>query len=392
MKVSAIAFGGKGVVRDEGKVVFVPDVCPGEDISFEITKSKKSFAEGTLTKIHSHSPDRRKPKCSHAGTCGGCQLQHMNYPAQIAVKKQFIEDGLTRIAGIQHPEIRMIQSPTEWSYREHIRLTLKKAQNGFVATYTARDNRPMPVAECCISQFDTAFFSKLQMKLLTLDNFGIQSGSIRLFIHKNEPVLAFSFAPHNPRNCAEWSKEFPICLFRSPVGTYTPPKVSLPFSPYGFMQCNTAVAEAIHRDVLSKLKDATSILDLYGGDGALAEKMCQQGAEVLLIEANRLLCTVAKKRGVAALTVQNTPVEDADFSNAFDHIYLNPPREGVSKEALEKIATKRSRLVTYLSCNPATLARDLKHFISEGYTLTSITGYDMFPQTTHVETLVTLSL
>ena len=390
MKVDSIAFGGKGVIRDDGKVVFVPDVCTGETVSFRITRGKKNFAEGELLTIEKPSPHRVEPKCVHFGSCGGCHLQHMEYEEQLRVKEGFIRDGIERIGKVACPEITMTRSAKAWHYRKHIRLNLRKTGQGFFAAYISRNGEPFPVTQCSISQHGPLFFEELQENLRALDNRGIQSGSIRIFIHNELPVLAFSFSPKNPNNAKEWAEKYQQVLFRSPVGTLTCGKERLPFSPFGFMQCNEEVSSAIQDEVLKLAKGHKRILDLYGGDGTLATKMIEQGSTVTLVEFNRVLTQIAKKRAIEGLKVVQSTVEKADLSSPHDFIYLNPPREGASKEALLNLLKTDPKEIVYLSCNPTTLGRDLGYLAKEGYVLSSVKGFDMFPQTTHIETLVTV--
>ena len=202
-KIETIAFGGEGILRAEGLVVFVPFTAPGDVATVEVLSKKKNFAHETPLPSKTASSQRTDPKCPYFGTCGGCQLQHLNYPSQIAAKQTFIRDALKRIGKIEINDIHVIPATKQWHYRRHIRLKLKKEAEGFIAGYTGCDNVSfIPVSQCPIflpSQ-DPLFIS-LQPLLTSLSSEGIEEASLRIIKTDHDKfLLAFSFTPALPKN------------------------------------------------------------------------------------------------------------------------------------------------------------------------------------------------
>lgn len=390
--VESIAFGGKGVVRSENKVYFIPFTIPGEDITFDATKEKKSYGEGAVRTIITPSPHRVLPRCKHYTHCGGCTLQHMDYETQCHVKKQMVLDALTRIGKFPKQEVTFHPSPKPWGYRKHVRLNLRTKGKGYIAGYIGFNaNQFIPIEECHLTSMD---IPSLQQRLASLDHSGIENISLRVFTTETTPVLAFSSSPTIPKNGKEWAAEWGIpILFKSPKKMTTHGTIPKGLNPYGFTQCNQEVADSLYSHITSLLQGTTTLLDLYGGSGLLALSLASMGKRITLVEANKTSCKEAeanaRQKGVP-LTVVPTAVEEFPFRESYDAVLINPPREGLSKQALQNLLSAKIPSLIYTSCMPATLARDLRIAHEHGYTLSQIDTFDMFPQTTHVETVCAL--
>lgn len=322
--VSSIAFGGSGVIRHEGKVIFVPFVLPGEQVEFEITQSKKSHAFGHLLKVLNASPDRITPKCEYYGRCGGCQLQHANYDAQLKIKQQLVEDALVRIGKLTNPNIKpIIGTEHQWAYRRRIKLHKRGDLVGFIA------------------------------------------------------IDGHSFVPIT--HCEIFSGKF------------------LELDPDIFVQAHPEQSEKLYQDLSKEIQKlgTPKILDLYCGMGTLTARLADLGCEITGIELNVKAINWAKKNHPQKI---NWVV--ADVANAIgtylkqdkpEAILVNPPRTGLAPEVTAALVKHKPKHIFYTSCMPATLARDLKILTEAGYVINQCQPYDLFPQTTHVETVVSLA-
>ncbi len=414
--IESIAFGGDGILKDNGLVIFIPFTAPQDQVTIALTSKKKNFARGSLLSIDVPGPDRTDPACPYFGTCGGCQFQHLTYPAQLEIKRRFIEDALHRIGKLPIPIPPITPAPYPYQYRCHITLRLKPHLSGFQAGYTSWDNtRFIPIAQCPIfcSSVDP-ILSHVQQLVSHLDNTDIKEATLRLFKSKEQYLLAFQFSPSPPSNidlCEKMLKTHPhiqAILINSPLGKHsfgTPVcqteslGISASFSPYGFVQNYPEQRDAIYRTILDDLPNSASkVLDLYCGIGITSLLFAKQGKTVIGIESNPESIAIAKQNAVqnhvANATFYEAAVEDkaASLLDSFnpDSVLCNPPREGLDSSLIQALIASRAPYIQYLSCMPATLARDLKTFTAHGYKIEKIQGFDMFPQTTHVETLVLL--
>lgn len=386
-KIEKLVFGGSGLSRDGGCVTFIPFTAPGDIVLASITKKKKNYQVGKVEKLIEEGAGRRLPKCPHFKTCGGCQLQHLNIETQRACKQVMIEDALKAPAPIT-------LSQKEWEYRSHIRLNLKPQKEGFLMGYIGTDQKTLvPPSTCPLFLDDPQFFATLKEELSSIPNQGIRSASLRIFKAPQGIVLAFSFFPKIPKNFPFFSCAAGVCMkapgqekhFDDTSLTQTILGRSVAFSPFGFMQCNLPIAEMLYQAVLDEVGTTPQkILDLYAGIGITSAFLADQGHDVLSIESNRQLKPCAPHFKMLHGTVE-TLLPKMGKSFHPNVILVNPPKTGLSKEIFPLLNAQK---LLYISCNPSTLARDLNHL--KDYKLKKIKGFDMFPQTTHVETLAIL--
>jgi 23S rRNA (uracil1939-C5)-methyltransferase len=413
--IESIAFGGNGILKDNGLVVFVPFTAPQDQATIALTQKKKNYARGSLLVLNSPGPDRTEPACPHFGSCGGCQFQHIAYPAQLKIKQRFLEDALQRIAKLAIPIPPIVPAPHPYHYRCHITLRMKPRAQGFQLGYTGHDNTTfIPITTCplfCPKQ-DT-ILADAQHLVSKLHSTGINQATLRLFKHSDGYLLAFQFSPHCPANielCEEALRTYPriqAILIQSPLETHTfgTPQchtaslgIHAAYSPYGFVQNYPEQRDAMYQKILDDLpSDAAKILDLYCGIGMTSLLFASQGKTVIGIESNPECIAMAEQNAKHnALTNvsfhRKKAEESAPILATFqpDSVLCNPPREGLDPSVIEALTAHRIPYIQYLSCNPATLARDLKLLIQSGYRVEKLQGFDMFPQTTHVETLVLL--
>jgi 23S rRNA (uracil1939-C5)-methyltransferase len=415
--IQSIAFGGEGILRHQGFVIFIPFTVPGDQILCRVVEVKKSFAKGELLRIQEPSSQRVNPLCPYFGTCGGCQLQHMSYQEQLHYKLHAVLDALKRIGHVSLPKFDIVPAHMQWSYRRHVTLHLRPKQTGFQAGYIAVDNRSLVVVQTCpiFNEKEDPVLSELQEWVAQLSNpLGKEGKALVLKTSQNKYIISFDLPcldtkskqfiearlPQSP--CFEGvlvttsDQEFSFGKLQT---EYKLEGLTFQFTPQTFIQNHPEQSANIYRHLcrLTQPLRAKKILDLYCGFGISTLLLAQQGHEVLGIEYNDKSISLA---------LQNTLLNDikrASFKTGavekwlsrlehqkFDLILLNPPRTGLSPQVLKSIAQMHPEEMIYISCMPTTLARDLAYLNQEGYTVEEGTVYDMFPQTGHVETLVYL--
>ncbi len=401
--IEDLAFGGNGVLKDNGFVVFVPFTAPQDVVTVNLTQKKKSHGFGTLVSIEKKSPHRIEPKCPHYGTCGGCQLQHINYGAQLEAKRNFIQDALKRIGRIDFAVPPVVPASLEWNYRKHIRLNLRIKGLGFQAGYIGCDGQEfVAVASCPLfaeEPWDVA--------LETLFNLGIEQGSLRIFKTSTEKlILAFSFSPALPKNREAFAKgalkdNIQGIVFQAPgqkesFGTVhdeiTVEEFRFRYSPYGFIQNHPEQSLNIYRTLREMINPShKQVLDLYCGIG-ISSLLLKR--EVIGIESHpdsvKFAIENARLNQVSSAKFVEAKVESAKiYQYRADTVLINPPRTGLLPSVIADLLNLKPKELIYTSCMPSTLARDLKD-LTPFYTIQEVKAFDMFPQTTHVETIVKL--
>lgn len=411
-KIESVAFGGEGILRHEGLVVFVPFTAPGDVVEVEIASKKKNLAHGQLLQILQPSPSRTSPACPYFGVCGGCQLQHLNPAAQLAVKHKFITDTFERIGKFPFPDFTLSPASKNWHYRRHIRLKLKKEGNGFVAGYAGYDpGQFIPIDQCPIFlPSETSHFAALKSLLSALSNEGIEEGSVRLIKTEHEKLLlAFQFSPSLPKNHDIPAGDWKGIVMQSPDEKKqwgeTACQIHLfdliiNFSPFGFLQNHPEQTEKLYQAVLDALpKPSGKILDLYCGIGVTTLLCAREGWQAIGVESYADTVAQAKENakinGLSAEFFEGkSEIQGVSLlkNEHPDVVLCNPPRTGLDAKLIDALVEEKPPYILYISCMPSTLARDLQKLIHGGYQIEKVQAFDMFPQTTHVETLVILRL
>lgn len=418
-KVSSLAFGGNGIVRQENLVVFIPFTLVGETIRYRIVQRKKNFAVGELVEVLEASPARVTPLCPYFGSCGGCQLQQMNYSAQLEAKRQWIEDALKRQAGLADVVVPpVIASQLQWNYRRRVSLVLKPFEERFKVGYIATDNTTLLEVKQCpifIPKEDPILLllAKTAASLIAEDD---TEGKVTILKHPEKGYLwHFSFKVM-PRNADQVFKD---ALKANPqiLGILASSRgktiqlgtqeviieiegLTFEVTPKAFIQNHPEQSLNIYNTIRASAKrlNPQAILDLYCGIGVSSLLLAKEGFSVLGIEANQEAIQLAKanaqrnhlskERFKQGLVEQDLPQLLQQEKPSL--VIVNPPREGMHADAIAALKNYPVQHLFYISCMPSTLARDIKA-LSPIYHLTAVQGYDMFPQTTHVETLVQFS-
>jgi tRNA/tmRNA/rRNA uracil-C5-methylase (TrmA/RlmC/RlmD family) len=351
LKIEDIAFGGKGVGRDNGKAVFVPFTIDGETISAQITRAKKQFAEAELIDLKTKSPYRVEPGCPYFGRCGGCAYQHIVYEHQLAIKSRQVRDVLQRIGKLNHvPMQPIVPSPLPYAYRNRIAV---HAQDGVVGFFRRDSNQLIDIERCPISRDEV------------------------------NRALA-DLRAQNPRD-----------------GHYT---LRASSGPRVFSQTNDAVGDALRDLIVDLVAPGQQLLiDAYCGAGFFAKALLDKFERVIGIDWDRFAIAAAKENAtpketyiagdidqkLAKLPVGRDSVEPT-FSPRSLTLIVDPPATGLTQKVRQAILALSPGTFIYASCNPPTLARDLSE-LQKHFDIKSVTPFDMFPQTAEIEVVASAS-
>lgn len=416
-EIETIAFGGEGILRYRGFVIFVPFTAIGDRITCRITEVKRSFATGELVEIKHPSHYRTKPLCPYFGTCGGCQLQHLIPEAQIKYKFTAVQDALKRIGHLSPPPFSMTPATENWSYRRHVTLHLKPKGDGFQAGYIGTDHHSLISINTCpiFNTSDDPILETIQRLVAQLPNPSQKEGRLTLLKNpRHQFILSFQFHSNisfNKTALQPILQQFPEIggifvqapndhfLLGDPYCEEKMGELTMRFSPQTFIQNHPEQSLNIAKKICQLAGHAHQrrILDLYCGFGLTSLLLAKQGHVVNGIELNGEAIRFAKENAEFN-QLKNAHFMEGDVEKIFprwikrdqaDLIIVNPPRQGLPKNVIQLLLKTSADSIIYVSCMPSTLARDLS-LLAPQYQIKEGNVYDMFPQTAHVETLVYL--
>jgi len=341
LQIEDVAFGGNGVARADGKATFIPYTIDGEKVSARITREKKKFAEAELEAVLEPSPHRVTPECPYFGRCGGCSYQHIRYEHQLELKRRQVAETLRRIGKISEISTQpMVPSPQSYSYRNRITV---HCDNGVVGFYRRDEHKLLDIETCPISK------AEVNEALRRLRASHPRDGHYTLRAKSGSPV---------------------------------------------FSQTNDGVAEQLHEHVSTLVPDGGALLvDAYCGAGFFAKHLVEKFDRVIGIDWDQFAIAQAKKNatpkesyiaGDVDVELNNLVISGGAFT-----LIADPPATGLTTQICESIIRLAPAILIYISCNPATLARDLKQ-LSADFQIESVTPFDMFPQTAEIEVAVKL--
>ena len=426
---------GLGIVRLDGAVVFVPQAIRGEEIDLRITKVMKTAAAGEIVKIHNLSPERTKPECPYFGKCGGCDFQHMSYTEELWAKRQRVQDALTRLGGtdLQVEEILGAKDPTHYRNKSQYPV----GADGAIGFFRARSHQVVPIDRCLIQSEVSDRTAKAVgnwMKRYRVSAYDETTGKglVRhIYVRVNrkgeslccviangkqlprEPELAAYVRAAAPGTVGVvlntntkkgnvilgekyrtlWGQDF---LMDTLCGLQF--KLSVP----SFYQVNRDQAEVLYGKALefAALTGEETVLDLYCGTGTITLCLAKQAKKAIGAEIVPPAIEDAKENA-ARNNIENAEFfcgDAADIAAKLereglrpDVITVDPPRKGLAPEVIASVAGMGPKRVVYVSCDPATLGRDVKIFDGFGYKAVRAAAVDMFPGTRHVETVCLLS-
>jgi len=415
VSIESLAYGGSAIARHEGKALFVPGAAPGERVRVRVTADHGSWSEAEIVSILEKSPSRVDPPCPIVTECGGCPWQHVDYASQLDAKHQAVVEALRRIAGLDDVAVDpIVPSPDTFGYRNRLSLRFEGGRIGF---YQSRTNRLVPVPDCLLAVDEVRhalpaverFLASLTTRVMRVEiasrgllpgvSVAVQSagrlrhgdtlaahavvedrqGQIRgLVMHGRGWKRAWG----DPRRCFEVA-----------------PGVFVNFPGASFGQVNSRANLDLVKLVVARCTETppARLVELYAGAGNFSFAVAQRSGRVLAvdedegaIEAGR---TAAREAGIRNLKFAASRAEAwlAEAKGPVDVLLVDPPRSGLAAAAASAAALGASRVV-YVSCNPTTLARDVRVLVGAGYRVSSVSPIDLFPQTFHVETVCTLEL
>lgn len=406
-------YGGAFLARVEGKATFVPMTLPGEQARVRIVEDKRSYATAEPEEIIAPSPARIEPRCFHFGICGGCSYQHADYEAQLTMKLQILRETFQR-GGVQPPEEIGVLAGGPWAYRNRIRVAIDGS--GRVGYRERRSHSILPIRECPISPPVLVRASLAAAEILRNSKVGLAAKEISVFCDPQESALLCSVFVNRLSNrgfesfAAAWKEQVPELAGVECVHEDTQRQMarwgaeSIAYRAAGrdyrvdhgaFFQVNRWLLDALVERIVGD-RNGRVAWDLFAGVGLFARQLAENFEEVIAVEsalasteslAQNLLGTAA--RGVTTDTLSFLKKHSATAKP--DLILVDPPRPGLGPEVTAVLGEIAAPTLVYVSCDPATLARDLKALLVSGYSLGTVTLADLFPQTFHLETVVTLS-
>ncbi len=399
VEITGIAAGGDGVGRTEGMVVFVPRTAPGDVATVRLARSKR-FARGELVSLEAPSSDRVTPSCPHytADRCGGCQLQHLSYDGQLRAKGMIIADALRRIGRRDAGDVLVEPSDAQWRYRRKLTLHLRRVGTAWIAGLHPYDNPAavFDLADCPITDERVlAIWGELRHVFDLLPPEPALRVAVRLLEAGAAVVVEGGGAwPMADRFFAAvsavaelWWKPDHGRMRRLAART------SESQSGASFVQVNARVAARLEAHVLERTRSHAPlrVIDAYAGAGGTAVALAQSGVAVVAIELDaEAVARFADRLSAPSRAIVGRVEDHLEEALPADVVLLNPPRSGVDARVTSALQDLRKppRAILYVSCDPATLARDLARM--PRYRLTAVRAYDMFPQTAHVETVCEL--
>jgi len=426
--ITALDQEGRGITRVDGKAVFVEGALIGERVDAEVFRKKPNYEQARMTRLRTRSPERVEPHCPHFGTCGGCSLQHLEASAQVAIKQRVLEDALWHIARIRPEQLLApIHGPT-WGYRQRARLSVRHvAKKGgvLVGFHEKKSSFVADMSSCpVLPPHVSALLPKLRALIGSL-SIRDRVPQIELAIGESEtgPVTALVLRTLDPPSEADerlliaFADRHGVRIYLQPKGpatvtllhpqgptlSYALPDfgIDFAFSPTDFTQVNAMMNRSLVRRAIGLLEPQPGerVADFFCGLGNFTLPIARRGASVVGVEGNRYAVDLAKVNaarngleGLARFEVANL-FEATESSVAalgpWDKALLDPPREGAI-ELVKALPSTLSRIV-YVSCSPATLARDAAVLVNDrGFVMRAAGVANMFPHTAHVESVALL--
>ena len=444
LRIERLSSDGSGVAHSaDGEAVFVPGTAPGDEARVRIVKDCGRYAFGILDELLTPSPDRIPVDCPVADPCGGCSLRHLDYAAELRAKQESVLDAFRRIGGLEVPVLDILPSPEVDRYRNKVQFPVGVDKNGApcIGFYAGRTHRIVPCPDCKlqpgvlneIGNALCAFFA--QQGIRPYDE---QSGKglvrhifLRRGAHSGQIMVCLvctrAKLPHAEQLCTALREQFPaistILLNVNAKNTnvilggenhilYGPGYIEdtlcgvpVRLGPLSFYQVNTLAAERLYgvASQYAQLTPDDTLLDLYCGMGTIGLSMADQCRELIGVEivpeaiesakanAARMGETVAAKSRFFCADAGQAATQLAAEGLHPDIVMLDPPRKGCDEATLSAVVRMAPRRVVYVSCNPATAARDAAWLEKNGYHAEKVQPVDLFPRTKHVETVVLLS-
>jgi 23S rRNA (uracil1939-C5)-methyltransferase len=443
LTIDDLAFGGEGVGRADGYVVFVRGGLPGDRLRVRLGETRARFGRGTIEAVLSPSPDRVDAPCPYFGRCGGCRLQHLAYPAQLAFKAKQVRDCLERLGGLPPFELRpILPAPEPYGYRNKMEFTIAAGAvppSPVVGLHQAERYDVVLDIDRCLLQSDTMnglldeFRRQVRARALDVWDPETQQGLLRFVVmregrHTGQAMVnVVGGAPDvealgpvaaaiRARTPAVTSVVLNVNAKKASVAVGSEEHllagrdhieeslggVTFQVSANSFFQTNTRQAERLFGLVADAcaLRGTETLLDLYSGTGAISLLLARRAARVYGIELSAAAVADAM-RNARANGIDNCTFLAGEVRHVLPElmaqgvraavVVADPPRAGFHPKALRALARLEPERIVYVSCNPATLARDVGDLVRDGFRLQWVQPVDMFPQTPHIEAVARLT-
>ncbi|MBI4854354.1 MAG: class I SAM-dependent RNA methyltransferase [Acidobacteria bacterium] len=383
LTVEKLIYGGQGLARFQGNTIFIPSSAVGDKLKVQITSVEKNFFQAKILQILEPSIDRRTPPCEYFEECGGCQLQHLNYNAQLQAKADFIKDSLKRIGRFDWQNTLEIIHSNEFNYRNRTQLKIERTSSPIgIGFYKEGSHKVCNIENCLI------LAKELNQALEAL--------------RKSEKEISLSEIPYSKIDLIKGNLEISASQIVAGLSSNAIYQrvldIDYYFDPGCFFQVNQYLLNSLIEIVVGE-RTGKIALDLYAGVGFFALQLAKNYQKVIATEVNKKAEFWAthnmKVNNISNVEFFSFSTEKwlGKFSRKFsgvDLVVLDPPRVGIIKKTLLSITEMRPKEIVYVSCDPSTLARDLRVLVDNGYKLVSIIGVDLFPQTYHIETVAIL--
>ena len=418
--IEKLGMNGEGVARFNGKTIFISGALPGEEIDILSTKDFKTYEIATNYKIKNQSQNRVTPPCPYFGVCGGCDLQHLNYSESLKFKQNLVKETLQKIAKINAEVKCTVPSEKVFNYRNKASFPIKYFDNEYKIGYYEKQSHKLTLVnkcEICTEEINRA--------KLIVENWLFDIKTPNLFKHLvirfagntlQVVLVTYSFNIPNLKSLTEsLEKEFKTSLYlnlnKTEYGEILSPNfkhisgektlnlcemgINYQIHPYSFLQVNNYIKEQIYNYVLSNILENENVIDAYAGAGLLTALISKKAKSVVGIEINKPACESAEKlfieNDITNAKIINGKTEDIlpTITQNTETIVLDPAKRGCDNKALKAICQSKAEKVIYISCSPQSLARDLIE-LTKAFSISSVQPFDMFPQTSNVETVVIL--
>jgi len=414
VRIESLAAGGAGIAKKDGKVYFVTGGLPGDVLDIKVVKDRGSFAEAVINEIIEPSEQRVEALCPVFNQCGGCQLQNLKYEAQLSQKENILRETLRRIGGFNSINIEPIKaSPEYYGYRNRVTLSAFFYSGMWHIGYNQkRSNRKVKIQGCPVSDglIEAAVgrlsevLSSISDPTYSLDKVHISSNGLKPYItlatKRGRRADSLNVLIKHLKRYEE-TERVSVLGQNEIEFIYESAGFKFLSRPSVFAQANYSVNLAMVETVVEWAGSGGSdrVLDLYCGTGNFSLPLSRNALSVDAVEINRSAVNLAKRSAqlnkIDNIRFHVSPsshyIQELDKNNNnFDTVVLDPPREG-AKDSLEGIVKISPGKIIYISCDPATLARDLKSLAGLGYELGAVRPFDMFPETSHIESVSTLT-
>ncbi len=433
LKIEKLIYGGDGLARlpaDEqgpGKTVFVPFVLENEEVEATLIEQKPGFARASLERVTVTSPDRVEPGCSYFQRCGGCHYQHASYEHQLKIKAEILRETLRRTAKVELPcELQVHPSSSqerqgEWGYRNRTRLKVQAAPEFALGYHQARSNRLLPVEKCPISSrlinramaalWERGRAGKIPAVVRELEFFADSADETLLVEAYCEPRTSMQDAESAAEKLASIMPEMKgaavfelppanqfvepkrLAAFGKTAIVYATKRASYRVSAGAFFQANHFLIDELVNTVIGGASGQLA-LDLYAGVGLFSVPLRQSFAQVIAVEASQTsFADLRQNVGQEVKAVRATTAQYLDQASGIipDLVVADPPRGGLGENVVRGLAKLGAPRMTYVSCDPSTLARDLRMLLRLGYRIDGAHLIDLFPQTYHIESVFHLA-